>query len=83
MEDPRLRQEEYVVDRIVDVGRDAQGGKMYRVRWFGYLPEDDTWESEGNIPKHFIRRYLQGKSRKRRGEIRMAELMHLGLGPHF
>ena len=83
VEDPRLRQEEYVVDRIVDVGRDAQGGKMYRVRWFGYLPEDDTWESEGNIPKHFIRRYLRGKSRKRRGEIRMAELMHLGLGPHF
>ena len=79
---PRSR-EEYVIDRLVDVEQDAQGKTFYRVRWLGYKPEEDTWEWEGNLPNHFIRRYKKGASRKARGDLRVAELMYLGLGPHF
>ena len=79
---PRSR-EEYVIDRLVDVEQDAQGKTFYRVRWLGYKPEEDTWEWEGNLPNHFIRRYKKGASRKARGDLLVAELMYLGLGPHF
>ena len=79
---PRSR-EEYVIDRLVDVEQDVQGKTFYRVRWLGYKPEEDTWEWEGNLPNHFIRRYKKGASRKARGDLLVAELMYLGLGPHF
>ena len=48
---------EYVVERIVDAQSDDAGQPLYRVRWMGYTPEEDTWEPEGNLPSHFIRRY--------------------------
>jgi Chromo (CHRromatin Organisation MOdifier) domain len=43
---------EFVIDRVVD----AEAG-MFRVRWLGYAETEDTWEPEGNISGHFIRRY--------------------------
>jgi Chromo (CHRromatin Organisation MOdifier) domain len=48
---------EYVVERIVDAQSDDVGQPLYRVRWMGYSPEEDTWEPTGNLPSHFIRRY--------------------------
>ena len=48
---------EYAIDRIVGHGEDDKGRPLYRVRWYGYPPEDDTWEPAGNIPDNFLRRY--------------------------
>lgn len=35
----------YVVDRIVAHKETTPGTYIYKVRWEGYQPEDDTWES--------------------------------------
>ena len=54
--------QEYVVDKIVDaVDGFGDGSLVYRVRWLGYNPDEDTWEAEENLPKHFIRRYWKSK----------------------
>jgi Chromo (CHRromatin Organisation MOdifier) domain len=83
MADQARSREEYVVEKIVDEAQNADGGKLYRVRWMGYKPEEDTWEKEAHLPLHFIRRYERGLSRERRGDVRVPELMHRGLGTHF
>jgi hypothetical protein len=64
------------VEKIVDEAQNADGGKLYRVRWMGYKPEEDTWEKEAHLPPHSIRRYERGLSRERRGDARVSELMH-------
>jgi Chromo (CHRromatin Organisation MOdifier) domain len=48
---------EYVIDRIVGVRRESDGTHRYRVRWYGYGREDDTWEPEGNLPTPMVRSY--------------------------
>jgi hypothetical protein len=83
MADQARSREEYVVEKIVDEAQNADGGKLYRVRWMGYKPEEDTWEKEAHLPPHSIRRYERGLSRERRGDARVSELMHRGLGTHF
>jgi hypothetical protein len=75
--------EEYVIDRLVDEGLDPKGRTIYRVRWLGYSVEEDTWELAEHLPDHFIRRYLRSQVRERRGNILIAELMEMGLGPWF
>jgi Chromo (CHRromatin Organisation MOdifier) domain len=52
----------YVVDKLVDVLEAVDGSsQVYCVRWLGYNPDEDTWEPEDNLPKHFIRRYWKYK----------------------
>lgn len=48
--------DEYVVDEVVN-HYETDGMVLYRVRWFQYLPEDETDKSTDNIPQHFIARY--------------------------
>jgi hypothetical protein len=45
---------DYVIERIVDAQSDNAGQPLYRVRWMGYNPEEDTWEPEGNLPSHLF-----------------------------
>jgi hypothetical protein len=42
----RGKETEYEVEKIVDESKDR-----YRVRWVGYLPQDDTWELKKNLKK--------------------------------
>lgn len=50
--------QEYEVQNIVDHVK-ADGGTLYRVRWYEFRSQDDTWESAANIPHHFIARYYR------------------------
>ncbi|XP_044297707.1 M-phase phosphoprotein 8 isoform X1 [Varanus komodoensis] len=39
----------YEVEKILDVKTDEDGKIVYKVRWKGYSPEDDTWEPEEHL----------------------------------
>lgn len=41
-------EEEYEVEKVVGSKR-TKAGWLYRVRWKGYGPEEDTWEPKGNL----------------------------------
>jgi Chromo (CHRromatin Organisation MOdifier) domain len=51
---PTRSTDEYVIDRLVDEGRDTKRRTIYRVRWLGYSAEEDTWELAEHLPAHFI-----------------------------
>ena len=64
-EDPEMGPDHYAVDKIVG-HEEGPTGMLYKIRWYGYSPRDDTMEPEENIPTNFIRRYWQQKARMRR-----------------
>lgn len=43
--------QKYVLQEIVDYC-DEESETLYRVRWFGYSAEDDTWEPGDNNLQH-------------------------------
>lgn len=61
-------EQEFAVDRIVDHRDEQDGRRLYKVRWFGYDHNSDTFEPEQNIPTHFIIRYWN--RRNKRGTVR-------------
>jgi hypothetical protein len=52
---------EYVVEKLVDAAMNDGGHVLYRTRWMGYNEEDDTWQEEESLTKHFVRRYWRLK----------------------
>lgn len=46
---------EYLVERILDHGKADDGTMLYKVRWQGYGPSDDTWEPEIQFVKLYDR----------------------------
>jgi hypothetical protein len=48
-----LGEEVYEVEKIVarQRGAGAKGNGVFRVRWKGYMPEEDTWEPESELQK--------------------------------
>ena len=48
---------EYVIDRIVCTRQESDGTIRYRIRWYGYNRDADTWEPEGNLPGPMVRSY--------------------------
>jgi Chromo (CHRromatin Organisation MOdifier) domain len=53
---PSTHDVEYVVEKIVNVDLDELGNILCKVRWMGYLPEEDTWEPGEGLPPHLVRR---------------------------
>jgi hypothetical protein len=53
---------EYVVKKLVDDRVDSRRGRLFRVRWLGYRPDENTWEEEAGIPQHFIDRYRRTRA---------------------
>jgi hypothetical protein len=49
--------EEYVVERLVGLRREADGSESYKVRWFGYSRDEDTWEPPANLPSSMVQKY--------------------------
>ena len=47
----------YEIGGLVDAGVDKKGNELYKVRWAGYGPADDTWEPADNLPQSLIRDY--------------------------
>jgi hypothetical protein len=49
--------DEYVEERIFDHTDEPNGERLFRVRWYGYKEDEDTWGQEEGIPRQFTRRY--------------------------
>ena len=54
---PPNEEPEYVVEKIVGTKRQSNGSHLYRIRWYGYGREEDTWEPREHLPEAMIRRY--------------------------
>jgi Chromo (CHRromatin Organisation MOdifier) domain len=75
--------EEYAIEPLYDSGYGGDGAILYRVRWEGYSPEEDTWESAQHLPPHVVRRFEKTKKSKNRGALLIEELSRAGVGPWF
>ena len=54
-------EQEYEVSKLIDAGLDEEGREVYRVRWTGYGPEEDTWEPASRLPRSLVRAYKQAR----------------------
>ncbi len=52
---------EFIAARIVDYNDTSD---LFRIRWTGYHPHEDTSEPAHHIPGHFIARYFARTGRK-------------------
>lgn len=52
--------QEFVIDKIV-AHKSGNGPHYFRVRWYGYRQEDDTWEPMEHLPKSSIVHYFRRK----------------------
>jgi len=52
---------EFVFERFVDHTWNEEGVLWLLVRWFGYAPEDDTWQHSGRLPVAAVYRYCRRK----------------------
>jgi Chromo (CHRromatin Organisation MOdifier) domain len=60
-EEPHPGDREFVVEKLVGAANGEDGQHLYRVRWWGYDPEEDTWEPAEQLPAHFIWRYWRSR----------------------
>ncbi|PXF41191.1 hypothetical protein BWQ96_09085 [Gracilariopsis chorda] len=63
---PEKNRREYVIDCIVSTGVDEKVEVLYKVRWYGYGPEDGRWIPPESIPANFINRYWTKMGYKQR-----------------
>jgi Chromo (CHRromatin Organisation MOdifier) domain len=49
--------EDYVFEKIVGARVGKNNKNEYKVRWFGYSREDDTWEPASHLPEAALKRY--------------------------
>ncbi|CAN8073108.1 unnamed protein product [Agarophyton chilense] len=67
-------QPKYVIERIISAGMGEDGTMHYRVRWFGYKPEEDTWQEPQTIPANFIARFWRRICHWERGLLERATI---------
>ena len=60
MEIPEKPAEQYVINKIVD-HQESPEGRRYRVRWYGYGADEDTYEPSSHLSANFITRYLRSR----------------------
>ncbi len=48
----------YVIDRLV--AYDPEPNRI-RTRWFGYGPQDDTWQRPDSLPLHKLRSFFRNR----------------------
>jgi Chromo (CHRromatin Organisation MOdifier) domain len=48
--------DEFLFERITGMKKLNDGTLRYKVRWYGYGPEDDTWEPSAHLPASSLRR---------------------------
>ncbi len=53
------------VQKILAVRQDEKGDLEFQIRWWGFGPEDDTWEPQGNLDRPLTYKW-QSKSQKAR-----------------
>jgi Chromo (CHRromatin Organisation MOdifier) domain len=46
-----------VFERITGMKKLNDETLRYKMRWYGYGPEEDTWEPSVHLPAAFLRRY--------------------------
>lgn len=56
-QEPATYDQEFVVDHIVDHVLDSKGVWFYQIRWYGYPPEEDTWEPIQHLPRSKVITY--------------------------
>ena len=56
-EEKKKNEEEYVFEKIVGARVGKNGKNEYKVRWFGYSRDDDTWEPASHLPEAALKRY--------------------------
>ena len=50
----QIAQQEYEISRLVAAGYDDNNQLLFKVRWKGYGPSDDTWEPETSLPPSLV-----------------------------
>jgi hypothetical protein len=65
-------EEEYKVEKILDMKQKGRGHKMhYLIKWEGYPTSDNSWEPEENIQaKDLIKEYKEEQQRQSKGKGR-------------
>lgn len=72
-----------IFDRIVD-DKLANGKQLYRVRWFGWQEDDDTWEAkEAFDDPTFIENNIQSKSPQRGSDVNIFPVVPIGTNVYF
>jgi transposase InsO family protein len=52
-----IHEPEYVFEKICGAKKLRDGELRYKVRWYGYSSEEDSWEPASHLPKDAIKRY--------------------------
>ena len=64
-EQPILQEPEesdfYIVDRVADY-RVRNAKSEFKIRWFNYGPQYDTWEPPSHIPRNFVVRFCRQRN---------------------
>lgn len=64
---PTQQEEEFVVEKIIDVRINDKGKKEYLLKWIGYSDSENTWEPEENLDcPGLIQAFEAEKGKKRK-----------------